>query len=528
MAGGKETPRQKMIGMMYLVLTALLALNVSNAVLEKFAILNTTLIELRSEEDSNNFKTNQSIQEATSKSPKVQDAKKRALEVRALTLETIKKLDEVKENLTKDHKGVKMPDDELVLNTNIAEEKMLSSTNPKFGQDFEKLLLEYVDGLGKISRMKFNKLNKKAEDYAEFRNNEHHKEKDFLHFTFEGTPTMAAITVISQLQTEILEYEAVALDTLAQIADAVNMKADTFVPMVIPESNTVAAGARYRGKMFVAASASGVIPTMKRNGSPLVVADDPKTSIKMGNVEFVASASSYGPGDISKQSYLAEISFKDTTIKMPIEYFVAKPVIRVTTGNRPTLYKQCGNMVNVDVPSLGTNYNPTFTAKGATIVPGAKPSQPIIIPKEGKVELTVSSGGALLGTEIFDVKPIPKPRYVARNAAQNIIDLRAGERKGQLSTIKVSAEAEENFKQEVPKDAVYRIRSMEVILARGSSPVKREIFTNESVDLSSWRNLMKAGDNLVIDIKTVTRRTFEGQEEKVEIKVEIIRFDVKD
>jgi hypothetical protein len=40
MAGGKETPRQKMIGMMYLVLTALLALQVSNAVLEKFAIIN--------------------------------------------------------------------------------------------------------------------------------------------------------------------------------------------------------------------------------------------------------------------------------------------------------------------------------------------------------------------------------------------------------------------------------------------------------------------------------------------------------
>jgi len=50
MAGGKESPRQKMIGMMYLVLTALLALNVSNAVLEKFAILNTTLQELKEEE----------------------------------------------------------------------------------------------------------------------------------------------------------------------------------------------------------------------------------------------------------------------------------------------------------------------------------------------------------------------------------------------------------------------------------------------------------------------------------------------
>ena len=39
MAGGKETPRQKMIGMMYLVLTALLALNVSKAVLDAFVAI---------------------------------------------------------------------------------------------------------------------------------------------------------------------------------------------------------------------------------------------------------------------------------------------------------------------------------------------------------------------------------------------------------------------------------------------------------------------------------------------------------
>jgi hypothetical protein len=43
MAGAKETPRQKMIGMMYLVLTALLALQVSSAIIDKFDFLNKTL-----------------------------------------------------------------------------------------------------------------------------------------------------------------------------------------------------------------------------------------------------------------------------------------------------------------------------------------------------------------------------------------------------------------------------------------------------------------------------------------------------
>src|SRR6056300_1421175 len=43
MAGGKETPRQKMIGMMYLVLTALLALNISKQVIAAFVTINDKL-----------------------------------------------------------------------------------------------------------------------------------------------------------------------------------------------------------------------------------------------------------------------------------------------------------------------------------------------------------------------------------------------------------------------------------------------------------------------------------------------------
>ena len=43
MAGGKETPRQKMIGMMYLVLTALLALNVSKEILQGFVMVDESI-----------------------------------------------------------------------------------------------------------------------------------------------------------------------------------------------------------------------------------------------------------------------------------------------------------------------------------------------------------------------------------------------------------------------------------------------------------------------------------------------------
>ncbi len=52
MAGYKETPRQKMIGMLYLVLTALLALNVSKDILDAFMVVNDSM-----ENTNQNFST---------------------------------------------------------------------------------------------------------------------------------------------------------------------------------------------------------------------------------------------------------------------------------------------------------------------------------------------------------------------------------------------------------------------------------------------------------------------------------------
>ena len=57
MAAAKETPRQKMIGMIYLVLTALLALNVSSTVLDKFAFINESLQRANAETTARNIST---------------------------------------------------------------------------------------------------------------------------------------------------------------------------------------------------------------------------------------------------------------------------------------------------------------------------------------------------------------------------------------------------------------------------------------------------------------------------------------
>src|SRR6478609_6818348 len=143
------------------------------------------------------------------------------------------------------------------------------------------------------------------------------------------------------------------------------------------------------------------------------------------------------------------------------------------------------------------------------------------------VGVTVINGGATLGTENFDVKPIPKPRYVAKDGSGKEIDQKNGVRGAALTSLRIAAEADDNFKTEVPKDANLRIRTMEVILARGTARVATINATSELPDISAWRSQFRAGDRIVVDIKTVTRGTFQGEQEKVDVVGGVITIPIQ-
>lgn len=527
MAGGKETPRQKMIGMMYLVLTALLALQVSNAVLEKFAIINVTLEELRNQNNQKNALQLAAIQEAgaTSSNPKVKTAVENAKKVREATSKVLKDVDDLKDKMMK-LSGTDAVDEKFINDHSSKIATMMIDPRSPTGKAFEKTLNDYVKELSTLSGEKFDPLAKAPKDIPFFASDPDQNKKDFLTFTFENTPAIAALTSATEIQTEILDHEAKALEALAREANAGTVKFDRIVPMVMPKARIVAAGDKFEADMFISASASGESPEMFMDGKPLDVVDDP-SGVKMGKVAFQVSAGAYDANGLAKKSFKAEIKLKDSTYTQNIEYFVAKPVIRVTTGNAPTLYMNCGNTVNIEVPALGTNYNPSFSGKGASIIKGDKPGRVTIVPKERKVAVTVINGGATLGTENFDVKMIPAPKYVAKDNGGKEIDMKNGVRGAGLTGLRITAEADENFKQEVPKDANYRIRDMEVILARGTQRVATLNARSEILDLAAWRSQFRPGDRLIIDIKSVTRRTFQGEDEKVPIRSEVINIPIQ-
>jgi len=519
MAGGKETPRQKMIGMMYLVLTALLALQVSNAVLEKFAIINETLVSTIATSTKKNADQLSTIVEDGSKSsnPKVKRAVENAQKVREATSTTLKYLDELKVQMMKES-GASEIDEKLINDHSSKVAIMMIDKESPYGKGFETKLKEYLKQLTDLTggQQKFESLTKAPKDIPVFAGDEDHVRKDFLTFTFENTPAIAALTSVTQVQTEVLENESLALDYLAKEAGASVVKFDRVVPMVRAKSSTVAAGAPFEADLFMAASSSAFNPTMTVDGKPIKVEDD-ISGLKMGRVKFNATGGGYDAKGIAKRTLKAKIALTDSTYEADIEYFVAKPVIRVTTGTAPTLYMGCGNNVNIEVPALGTSYNPTFSATGAELVKGADIGRVIIIPTQRKVIVTVNNAGINLGSEPFDVKNVPRPRIVAKDNNGRDIDLKNGIKAGGIAGLRINAQADENFKAEVPKDANFRIRNMSVILARGTARVQEMTLTTETVDLSAWRAQMRPGDRIIIEPKGVVRMTYKGGTEQVAV-----------
>ena len=519
MAGGKETPRQKMIGMMYLVLTALLALQVSNAVLEKFAIINETLNGLIREGDKKSDSILQSIikDAGESTTPNVVTAKENAQKVRELTKKTIAAIEELKKTMMK-KSGTDKVDDKLINDHSSKVATMMIDAKGVEGKAYEKLLNDYVNQVNQLSKIEppLSKIAKAPKDIPVFASDKDHVRKSFLEFTFENTPVIAALASVTQHETEVLEHEARALDKLSADAGASRIQLDKFIPMVRAKSSTVAAGAKYEAEMFLTGSSTALSSEFFKDGAKLPIIED-KSGVKMGKVEFTAQGGGYDALGIAKKSFKAKITVKGQDFEDLIEYYVAQPIIRVTTGNAPTLYMNCGNTVNIEVPALGSNYNPSFSAASAEIIKGAKAGMVTIIPKQRKISVSVSNAGTKLGDQSFDVKNIPEPKYIAY-VGSNPVDLRTGIKANQLGNLTIKAVPEENFKQEVPKDARYRIKKADIALGRGTASVQSLRGTNENPDLRAWIGQARPGDKIVIEIKDVSRRNFKDEEEKVDIK----------
>jgi gliding motility-associated protein GldM len=521
MAGGKETPRQKMIGMMYLVLTALLALQVSSAIIDKFVILNESIEYAVKESVVRNKTTVDNIKKAVverGNKPIELEVVKQAETVRKESDALISFMAKLKDDLIaksggreedgKSFKGAKEEDAVAVY--------MVGAGETKNGEAYklQKMLNDYASNMTKIMPdKKFGKLAMDGKEDPLFKDNPEQKNKDFAKLNFESTPMVAALAVLSELQSKVTNIEASLMGDLKAKVGAADFKFDVVLPMVKPESRIVAAGTKYKAEMFVGARDSKMIPTMSYGGKKL----DVKNGI--GIVEFTAQGGNYDAEGNFKTKWKGQITIPkptggDTTLNIEEEYIVARPVIQIQSASVSALYFNCGNKLNVMVPALGATYNPKFTGTGADFLTSGKKGEVTIVPNGQQVKLVVSSDGNLIGDQMFKVRPIPKPEIVAL-ANGKPVDEKAGMAAPGPRSITMVAKPDEGFKTFLPDDARYQVTAYVVTLARGRRVIATKNATNQQVDLVEFASQASANDRIIIDIKSVKRKNFRDQVEEV-------------
>ncbi|MFY0599188.1 MAG: gliding motility protein GldM [Cyclobacteriaceae bacterium] len=543
MSGGKETGRQKMIGMMYLVLTALLALNVSSTVIDKFVFLNDSLVRANSETEERNVAILENIIKTVEDSGnrpedvKVVDASR---ELRAETDRVMKKLVETKKVMiemtggyTEGNKGEYVGDAKnLVGKTDY--DKVGNYMMPVeeggdgHGEELKELLNGYADfvksklqsvGADGNELVHIKPIALDADEDPIYSKDNNQKGKVFADLAFHSSPTPAGLATVSEFQSRVLGYETRGLDFLSGKVGAGDLKFDVIVPMVKPESKYVAAGSKYSAKMFIAASSSGVTPTMQYNKKDIEV-----DASGQGLVEFTAAAKSYDKEGLSRQTYTADITVNtgagDTTFTTEIEYFVVKPVIQIQSQSVNALYLNCGNKLDVQVPALGTNYNPSFSASNGKTYKGTEKGQVTIVPNSLKeVTLNVSSNGNAVGSRKFGVRRIPQPQ-IKVFTSQGEVDMKAGI-SAKTPRLQLRVIPDESFQQFLPDDAKFRVAQAEITLKSGGLG-RVTIPVGEKVNLGAIAAQARKGDALVIEIKRVQRQNFRKDTEDFPVRSRFI------
>ncbi len=515
MAGGKETPRQKMIGMMYLVLTALLALQVNSAILLKFKFIDDSLTDVNGKTDKAADNTVKGIEAEVAKnhnSPADVAVLKQSEEIRTETKKVIEYLSGVRTkllNATENGKG------KNEYKNMSAEDKvaipMLGANHKGEAYGLQKNLNDYASYIQKfVPEAQPLALDPKVDPRV---TEPEQKNKNFAEFNFENTPLVAALAVLSQKETEVLKYQADALQKQAEKVGAKIVVFDKLGAFASAESNTVAAGTKYKAELFMTAAASGLKQNMTYNGSPLTV--DPKTN--HGIVEFTARPGNFDQAGNAKSSWTGTIRInqggRDTTFKVTVPYTVTKPVMQIQSASVQALYYKCGNKLSVQVPALGAQYQPSFSASGASVISGQK-GEVTLVPNAREVTLNVSSGGNAIGSQVFKVRPIPNPTIKCFAGGQE-----ANEKQGTpgsaIRTITLKAIPDPGFLTFLPEDARYRVSGFSAVLARGKKPVLMKTVNGPQGDMSDMVNAYREGDRLYIEVKGVQRNNFQGQVEDV-------------
>ncbi len=413
------SPRQKMINLMYIVLTAMLALNVSSDVLDGFTQVHEGLNRSNANVGQRNSAIYGQLETLAEQNPgKVNAWLAKATQVRRSTEALYNYVDTLKREIVRKADGENGNPDDIVNRDDLesAAVVMLAPGNPRGTilrgrlDDYREFVESFIgdtlkratiaEALCTDGVLRRGTLSSQSWEEAKF----------------DQQPVVAAVTILSKLQNDILYAEGEVLSSLLAQVDAGDVRVNELNAYVMPQSRLVMRGGKYSANIVLAA-----VDTTQR---PEIFIEGKK--LENGNGLYEINTASTGTFNYKGWLLVPHGDGTSTRHDFESSYTVMEPMATVSATLMNVLYAGIDNPVSISVPGVtmsgisASMTNGTLTRNGDSWI-----ARPSTVGSDAVITVTATMDGRPVdvGTTRFRVRKLPDPTpYIAFKDASGATD----------------------------------------------------------------------------------------------------------
>ncbi|NDW18328.1 gliding motility protein GldM [Dysgonomonas sp. 216] len=414
-----NSPRQKMINLMYLVFIAMLALNVSSEVLDGFDLVEEGLQQtIKSSDGQNDILVNR-MQELYTQNPvKTEEWHSMAMTFKHRSDSLYNHIQDLKERI------VKYADGKHGDVNNIKSKESLDAASYVMLSPLEKRGSKLKEAIDSYRGYAVSMVSGTRKEHVEDRLNTNISKrvdagnKNWEQVLFEQMPTSAAVTLLTKLQSDIRAVEGDVLGELVGNIGADDYRVNSLEAYVVPESRFVTRGSAYRGQIILAG-----IDTTKR---PRI---EPTSGTVNEDGSFSIPASGVGERKFTGKMFLSRPGKEEFEVPFSSDYMVIEPMATVAPRLMNVLYAGYSNEIDISVPGVPNNRIRASVANGSGQLEArgnywiARPSK---VGQEMIVSVTADFGNGRyieVAKKPFQVRKLPDPtpyiEYADANGTPN-------------------------------------------------------------------------------------------------------------
>ena len=399
------SPRQKMINLMYVVLMAMLALNVSNEVLNGFSIVEESLKRTTVNATNENLAIYDNFAVQMKKNPqKVEQWYNKSQQVKHMSDSLYNLIADLKEAIVREADG----DDGDVQNIRNKEDLEAASQvmlSPARGQG--KKLYEAINNYrAKLLPMVTTSRQKEmiiSNLTTEVPQSAKAMGKNWQEYMFESMPAAAAVTLLSKLQSDVRYAEGEVLHTLVKNIDVKDIRVNALEAFVIPNSQTIVRGDKFSAHIVMAAVDTTQVPD--------IYIGNQKVTLHDNLYERICGTT----GDFTLAGYLETVNGDGDRIRRDFsqKYTVVDPSATVSADLMNVLYAGYNNPISVSVPGVPLNKISASMSNGTLqpVGPGRYIARPSKVGQDVTFTVTSTNTGRpqQMGQFTFRVRKLPDP-----------------------------------------------------------------------------------------------------------------------